>query len=287
VTDATLVRTDSAAGASGTRPARVPIIGGPPPGAAHLEMQEASAYFGDKCVLEGVSIDMPAGEVTALIGPSGCGKSTCLRLLNRMHELDHGAQYSGKVLLDDVDIYSRAMRAQEVRQRVGMVFQGPNPFPAMTIRQNILAGLKFNKFRCDDKDALVEQCLRRANLFDEVRDRLDQPGGALSGGQKQRLCIARALATSPNALLLDEPCSALDPDSTEAVERTILELASELTTVIVTHNLGQAKRISTHTAFFLSRDGNPGRVIEYGTTEQIFKDPHDERTADYVKERFG
>lgn len=268
-------------------PKGVELIGGPPAGAATLDARDACAWFGDRLVLEGVSLVMPAGEVTALIGPSGCGKSTFLRLLNRMHELVPGAALDGEILLDGEDIYRPGMRAQQVRTRVGMVFQKPNPFPAMSIRDNVLAGLKLARIQCKDKDGLVEQSLERAGLWREVRDRLHQPGGALSGGQQQRLCIARSLAVHPNVLLMDEPCSALDPTSTNRVEQTIHELRHQVTVVIVTHNMQQAQRVSDRCAFFLAAENEPGRVIEHGPTASIFGDPIDQRTADYVHGRFG
>jgi phosphate transport system ATP-binding protein len=263
------------------------LIGGPPPGAATLEAVDACAWFGDHLVLEGVDLVMPAGEVTALIGPSGCGKSTFLRLLNRMHELVPGAALDGQILLDGDDIYAAGMRAQQVRMRIGMVFQKPNPFPAMSIRENVLAGLKLARIKCTDKDALVEQSLVRAGLWREVRDRLDSPGGALSGGQQQRLCIARGLAVHPNVLLMDEPCSALDPTSTRRVEETIAELRHHVTVVIVTHNMQQAHRVSDRCAFFLAAENEPGYVVEQGPTEKLFSSPDDPRTLDYVEGRFG
>ncbi len=271
------------------RPQKEPprLIGGPPPGAATLAARDACAWFGDHLVLEGVTLVMPAGEVTALIGPSGCGKSTFLRLLNRMHELVPGAAMDGQILLDDQDVYSTAVRPQEVRTRIGMVFQKPNPFPAMSIRDNVLAGLKLTRIRCTDRDALVEQSLRRASLWKEVRDRLHQPGGGLSGGQQQRLCIARSLAVAPNVLLMDEPCSALDPTSTRRVEETIDELRGEVTVVIVTHNMQQAHRVSDRCAFFLAEENEPGYVVEQGATTKMFEDPDDPRTLDYVQGRFG
>ncbi len=263
------------------------LIGGPPRGAATLETRAACAWFGDHLVLEDVSLLMPAGEVTALIGPSGCGKSTYLRLLNRMHELVPAAALDGEVLLDGEDIYSASMRAQQVRARIGMVFQKPNPFPAMSVRDNVLAGLKLTRIRCSDKDALVEQSLQRASLWKEVRDRLDQPGGALSGGQQQRLCIARSLAVAPNVLLMDEPCSALDPTSTRRIEETIAELRHVVTVVIVTHNMQQAHRVSDRCAFFLAAENQPGHVVEQGPTTKMFENPDDPRTLDYVEGRFG
>jgi phosphate transport system ATP-binding protein len=263
------------------------LIGGPPPGAARLEARDASAWFGDHLVLEGVDLLMEKGMVTALIGPSGCGKSTFLRMLNRMHELVPGAALDGEILLNGEDIYARGMRAQQVRLRVGMVFQKPNPFPAMTIRENVLSGLKLARVRCDDPDSLVEQSLHRASLWREVRDRLDSPGGALSGGQQQRLCIARSLAVQPNVLLMDEPCSALDPTSTRRIEETIAELKGEVTVVIVTHNMQQAHRVSDTCAFFLAAENEPGVVVEQGPTQQMFTNPSDPRTLDYVQGRFG
>ncbi len=271
------------------RPQKEPprLVGGPPPGAATLEATDACAWFGDHLVLEGVTLVMPAGEVTALIGPSGCGKSTFLRLLNRMHELVPGAAMDGEIRLDGQDIYSTAVRPQEVRTRIGMVFQKPNPFPAMSIKDNVLAGLKLTRIKCTDKDGLVEQSLQRASLWKEVRDRLDQPGGGLSGGQQQRLCIARSLAVAPNVLLMDEPCSALDPTSTRRVEETIAELRGEITIVIVTHNMQQAHRVSDRCAFFLAEENEPGYVVEQGATEKMFENPDDPRTLDYVNGRFG
>jgi phosphate transport system ATP-binding protein len=268
-------------------PNRVALIGGPPPGAATLQSIDACAWFGGRLVLEDVNLVMPAGHVTALIGPSGCGKSTFLRLLNRMHELVPNAQLDGQILLDGNDIYERGMRAQEVRMRIGMVFQKPNPFPAMSIKENVLSGLKLARIKCHAKDDLVEQSLVRAGLWREVRDRLHEPGGGLSGGQQQRLCIARSLAVMPNVLLMDEPCSALDPTSTRRVEETIEELRGEVTVVIVTHNMQQAHRVSDKCAFFLAAENEPGRVIEQGPTDKIFSDPEDSRTLDYVTGQFG
>jgi phosphate transport system ATP-binding protein len=264
-----------------------PLEGGPPLGAAALEARNACAWFGDHLVLENVDLVMRAGEVTALIGPSGCGKSTFLRMLNRMHELVPGAALGGEVLLDGEDIYRPGIRAQEVRMRVGMVFQKPNPFPAMSIHDNVLSGLKLARIKCRQKEELVEWALRRAGLWREVRDRLHQLGGALSGGQQQRLCIARALAVQPNVLLMDEPCSALDPTSTRRIEETIAELEGDVTVVIVTHNMQQAHRVSSRCAFFLAAENEPGRVIEQGPTTMMFERPRDPRTHDYVNGQFG
>ncbi|MFY1634946.1 phosphate ABC transporter ATP-binding protein [Solwaraspora sp. WMMB335] len=262
-----------------------------PPGRplAGLEAREITAWFGDRQVLDRVSLVMRAGEVTALIGPSGCGKSTFLRILNRMHELIPGAGIAGEVLLDGQDIYDAARRITEARRQVGMVFQKPNPFPAMSIYDNVVAGLKLTgtKVKRAVKDDLVEECLTKAGLWREVRDRLRQPGGALSGGQQQRLCIARSLAIRPRVLLMDEPCSALDPTSTRVIEETIAELVSEVTIVIVTHNMQQAARVSDQCAFFLAEHGTPGYIVEHGPTDAMFGDPVDPRTADYVHGRFG
>jgi phosphate transport system ATP-binding protein len=269
------------------KPHRVHLHGGPPPGPASLGAIDACAWFGDHLVLEGVDLHMPAGEVTSLIGPSGCGKSTFLRLLNRMHELVPSASLAGEIHLDGEDIYAPGTRAQQIRMRIGMVFQKPNPFPAMDIRDNVLSGLKLARLGCHDKDGLVEQSLERAGLWREVRDRLTQPGGALSGGQQQRLCIARALAVQPNVLLMDEPCSALDPTSTRRIEETIADLRHEVTVVIVTHNMQQALRVSDHCAFFLAEENEPGHVVEHGRTSKLFSSPDDPRTHAYVEGRFG
>lgn len=252
-----------------------------------LQAQSVSCWFGQRKVLEGVSLNVERGSVVALIGPSGCGKSTFLRSLNRMHELVPGAALGGSVLLDGVDIYGEQMRPAEVRKRIGMVFQKPNPFPAMTIRENVLAGLKLTGTKVDDSNALLEWALTRASLWNEVKDRLDSPGGSLSGGQQQRLCIARSLAVKPSVLLMDEPCSALDPTSTRRVEETISEIAAEVTVVIVTHNMQQAQRVSDYCAFFLAEEGQSGRIVESGTTEMMFTSPVDPRTNDYVNGRFG
>jgi phosphate transport system ATP-binding protein len=252
-----------------------------------LEARDVAAWFGDHKVLEGVSLTMEAGKVTALIGPSGCGKSTFLRILNRMHELVRTAALAGEVLLGGEDIYDPKRRPSDIRRRIGMVFQKPNPFPAMSIYDNVASGLKLAGIKVGNKDALVESSLRRAGLWNEVHRRLRSPGGALSGGQQQRLCIARSLAVSPSVLLMDEPCSALDPTSTRRIEETIRELADQVTIVIVTHNMQQAQRVSENCAFFLAAENTPGYIVESGPTERVFEEPADPRTADYVHGRFG
>jgi phosphate transport system ATP-binding protein len=264
-------------------------VSGGPSSMATLETRSVSAWFGDRKVLDRVSLEMPAGQVTALIGPSGCGKSTFLRILNRMHELVPSASLAGEVLLDNDDIYAPGRRLTQARRHIGMVFQKPNPFPAMSIFDNVLAGLRLTAVKASKsaKDDLVEECLGKAGLWTEVRDRLRQPGGALSGGQQQRLCIARALAVRPRVMLMDEPCSALDPTSTRRIEQTIRELSHEVTIVIVTHNMQQAARVSQRCAFFLAEAGTPGRIVEHGSTTAMFNAPQDPRTSDYVNGRFG
>ncbi|WP_188511860.1 phosphate ABC transporter ATP-binding protein [Conyzicola nivalis] len=259
------------------------------PTLATLEARNISAWFGDHQVLDRVSLEMPAGVITSLIGPSGCGKSTFLRILNRMHELVPSASLAGEVLIDGVDIYDVERKLVDARKSIGMVFQKPNPFPAMSIYDNVLAGLKLTGTRADRdrRDYLVESCLTKAGLWKEVKDRLRAPGGGLSGGQQQRLCIARSLAVTPQVLLMDEPCSALDPTSTRVIEETMLELAQDVTIVIVTHNMQQAQRVSTQCAFFLASQGTPGAIVEHGDTEAMFSEPVDERTFDYVNGRFG
>jgi phosphate transport system ATP-binding protein len=256
---------------------------------AELDAREVSAWFGDRKVLDKVSITMKPGKITALIGPSGCGKSTFLRILNRMHEMIPGASLAGEVLLDGDDIYGSARRLTDARREIGMVFQKPNPFPAMSIYDNVVAGLRLTGRRAgrSEKDDLVESSLTKAGLWREVRDRLRQPGGGLSGGQQQRLCIARSIAIQPRVLLMDEPCSALDPTSTRVIEETMVDLAKEVTIVIVTHNMQQAQRVSDDCAFFLAAQNTPGGVVEQGPTATIFENPSDERTADYVNGRFG
>ena len=256
---------------------------------AELDARNISAWFGDHQVLDRVSLTMPAGVVTALIGPSGCGKSTFLRILNRMHELIPSASLAGEVLIDGEDIYDTGRRLVDARKSIGMVFQKPNPFPAMSIYDNVIAGLTLTGTRSsrDERDYLVESCLTKAGLWKEVRDRLRAPGGGLSGGQQQRLCIARSLAVKPRVLLMDEPCSALDPTSTRVIEETMLELVNDVTIVIVTHNMQQAQRVSGQCAFFLATQGQPGAIVEHGDTEAMFDSPLDSRTFDYVNGRFG
>jgi len=255
--------------------------------AGDLRAQSVSAWFGSHKVLEGLTLHMRPNIVTALIGPSGCGKSTFIRILNRMHELVPSAALSGSVLLGGVDIYGSQYRPTDTRKHIGMVFQKPNPFPAMSIYDNVLSGLKLTRMKASNKDAIVEQALTRAGLWREVKTRLKAPGGALSGGQQQRLCIARALAVRPRVLLMDEPCSALDPTSTRRIEETIEEIHHEVTIVIVTHNMQQAQRVSQQCAFFNVNEGEPGKIVEIGTTEKIFSIPDDPRTLDYVQGRFG
>ncbi len=266
--------------------ARRAKIGQPIAGSTGLEARGVHAWFGKKHVLEDISMDFFSGTVTALIGPSGCGKSTFIRILNRMHEFIPTAALAGQVLLDGKDVYEPGVDVTKIRLRVGMVFQKPNPFPSMTIKENVLSGLRLAQIKIENADELLESCLRRAGLWDEVKDRLNEYGGALSGGQQQRLCIARSLAVNPQVLLMDEPCSALDPGSTLRIEETVRELSASMSIVIVTHNMQQAARVSDYTGFFLS-DGGPGRLIESGTTEEIFTKPKQKRTEDYVSGRFG
>jgi phosphate transport system ATP-binding protein len=251
-----------------------------------LETRGIHAWFGKHHVLSDINLDFTAGSVTALIGPSGCGKSTFIRTINRMHEFIPGAAMAGEVLLDGKDVYAQGVDVTKIRLQIGMVFQKPNPFPSMTIGENVLSGLRLAQIKVDNKDDLMEECLVRAGLWNEVKDRLDTHGGSLSGGQQQRLCIARALAVRPQVLLMDEPCSALDPGSTLRIEDTIRELSDSMTIVIVTHNMQQAARVSDYTAFFLS-DGGPGEMIEVARTSEIFSQPKDQRTENYVTGRFG
>jgi phosphate transport system ATP-binding protein len=255
-----------------------------------IEINNLNAYYGKFRAVEGVTMEIAPRSVTAFIGPSGCGKSTLIRTLNRMHEVIPGAYVDGEVLVDGHDLYGVGVDPVLVRRQIGMVFQRPNPFPTMSIRDNVLAGVKLNNRRIpkSDADDLVEKSLRGANLWEEVKDRLDKPGSGISGGQQQRLCIARTIAVEPEIILMDEPCSALDPISTLAIEDLIEELKSEYTIVIVTHNMQQASRVSDMTAFFnIAGTGKPGKLIEYDTTEKMFSNPSVKATEDYVSGKFG
>jgi phosphate transport system ATP-binding protein len=247
-----------------------------------IRAEGLQAWFGRSQAIRDVTLDVPATRVTAVIGPSGCGKSTFLRCLNRMHEVVQGARVEGKVLLDGRDIYARGTDPVRLRRRVGMVFQKPNPFPTLSIRDNVLAGLSLNGLRPRDADEIVERSLRQAALLEEVKDILSRSGASLSGGQQQRLCIARALALQPEVLLMDEPCSALDPIATAKVEELIHELGEQYTVVIVTHNMQQAARVSHVTAFFYL-----GELVEVNQTDVLFTRPASPRTEDYITGRFG
>jgi phosphate transport system ATP-binding protein len=257
--------------------------------AKRIDVSGLNAYYGNFRAVEDISMVVEPRSVTAFIGPSGCGKSTFLRTLNRMHEVIPGARVEGKVMLDDENLYATNIDPVAVRRTVGMVFQRPNPFPTMSIKENVAAGLKLNGVRNKKViDEAVERSLRGANLWNEVKDRLDKPGAGLSGGQQQRLCIARAIAVEPQVLLMDEPCSALDPISTLAIEDLIGQLKEQYTIVIVTHNMQQAARVSDRTAFFnLAGVGQPGRLIEIDSTEKIFSNPSVQATEDYISGRFG
>ncbi|HWU45570.1 MAG TPA: phosphate ABC transporter ATP-binding protein PstB [Humibacter sp.] len=255
-----------------------------------INVNDLDVYYSDFLAVEGVTMTIEPRTVTAFIGPSGCGKSTFLRTLNRMHEVIPGAHVEGEVLIDGNDLYAPGVDPVLVRRQVGMVFQRANPFPTMSIRENVLAGVTLNNRRMPkvEQDELLERSLRGANLWEEVKDRLSSPGSGLSGGQQQRLCIARAIAVQPDVLLMDEPCSALDPISTLAVEDLIEELKNDYTIVIVTHNMQQASRVSDRTAFFnIAGTGKPGKLIEYNDTAMIFSNPTVQATEDYVSGRFG
>ncbi|MGC5024912.1 phosphate ABC transporter ATP-binding protein PstB [Tsukamurella sp. DT100] len=257
--------------------------------AKRLDIKDLNIYYGAFHAVQDVSLTVPPNSVTAFIGPSGCGKSTVLRSINRMHEVTPGARVDGHITLDGTDIYGTGVDPVGVRKTIGMVFQRPNPFPTMSIRDNVVAGLKLQGIRSKAKlDEVAEQSLRGANLWGEVKDRLNKPGGGLSGGQQQRLCIARAIAVSPDVLLMDEPCSALDPISTLAIEDLIGELKQKYTIVIVTHNMQQAARVSDQTAFFnLEATGKPGQLVEINPTEKMFSNPDERATEDYISGRFG
>ena len=255
-----------------------------------IDVNNLNVYYSKFLAVEDVSLAIEPKSVTAFIGPSGCGKSTFLRTLNRMHEVIPGARVEGEVLMDGVDLYGSEVDPVTVRRHVGMVFQRPNPFPTMSIAENVLAGVKLNSKRISKSDAedLVEGSLRGANLWEEVKDRLDKPGSSLSGGQQQRLCIARAIAIKPDVLLMDEPCSALDPISTLAIEDLMQELKNEYTIVIVTHNMQQAARVSDRTAFLnIAGTGKPGKLIEMNDTPTMFSTPSEKATEDYISGRFG
>jgi phosphate transport system ATP-binding protein len=254
-----------------------------------LEVRNLSAWYGSTLAVKDISMTIRANAITAIIGPSGCGKSTFIRCLNRMHEVSHGGRVEGSVLLDGKDIYARDMDPVMVRRRIGMVFQKPSPFPTMSIFDNVAAGLRLTRLfsRRWELAEIVENCLRQAALWDEVKDKLDESGASLSGGQQQRLCIARALAVEPDIILLDEPCSALDPVATLKIEDLMSNLVKEYTIVIVTHNMQQAARVSDMAAFLLMGEDRAGRLVEYGPTSQVFTNPRDKRTEDYITGRFG
>ncbi len=258
--------------------------------AQRIDAKDLNFYYGSFLAVAGVTMSIEPRSVTALIGPSGCGKSTFLRSINRMHEVLPGARVEGTVAMDGIDLYGPDVDPVAVRRQVGMVFQRPNPFPTMSIAENVLAGVRLNNKRLPKSEAadLVEQALTGANLWNEVKDRLDRPGSGLSGGQQQRLCIARAIAVRPQVLLMDEPCSALDPISTLAIEDLIADLKQSYTIVIVTHNMQQAARVSDRTGFFnLEATGRPGRLIEIDDTATIFSTPREKQTEDYISGRFG
>ena len=255
---------------------------------ANIVVEGLNAWYGSFLAIKDISLEMLSKRVTALIGPSGCGKSTFIRCLNRMHETQPGARVTGRVIVDGLDIYARSVDPVMVRRKIGMVFQRPNPFPTMSVYDNVVAGLKLNGiFRRRHLDDVVERALQRAGLWNEVKDKLKAGGTALSGGQQQRLCIARALAVEPEVLLMDEPASALDPVATAHIEDLIRSLREEVTIIIVTHNMQQAARVSDKTAFFMMNEQRAGELVEYGDTGQIFTNPRDERTEAYITGRFG
>jgi phosphate transport system ATP-binding protein len=258
--------------------------------AKRIDVSDLDIYYGNFLAVQGVNVSIEPRSITALIGPSGCGKSTFLRSLNRMHEVVPGARVEGKVVMDGQDLYGADVDPVDVRRHIGMVFQRPNPFPTMSIYDNVAAGLRLNARRMKkaDLDDVVERSLRGANLWTEVQDRLDRPGAGLSGGQQQRLCIARAIAIEPDVLLMDEPCSALDPISTLAIEDLMTQLRERYTIIVVTHNMQQAARVSEYTGFFnLAGVGRPGRLVEFNPTEKVFSNPDNKATEDYISGRFG
>ena len=253
-----------------------------------MRVEGLSAYYGSHKAIENVDMVIEPNAVTAIIGPSGCGKSTLIRCLNRIHEVVPGARAEGRVLLGTENIYDRAVDAVAVRRRIGMVFQKPNPFPMMSVYENVAAGLRLNGLaKRVNLDEVVERSLRQAALWDEVKDKLKASGASLSGGQQQRLCIARSVAVHPDVLLMDEPCSALDPIATYRIEELIVELKQRYTIAIVTHNMQQASRISDNTAFMLAGEERVGRLVEFGPTRQIFTNPREQRTEEYITGRFG
>jgi phosphate transport system ATP-binding protein len=258
--------------------------------AKRIDVSDLNIYYGNFLAVENVNVSIEPRSITALIGPSGCGKSTFLRSINRMHEVIPGGRVEGKIVMDGQDLYGPDVDPVDVRRQIGMVFQRPNPFPTMSIYENVAAGIRLNnkKMKKSDLDDLVERSLRGANLWNEVKDRLNRPGAGLSGGQQQRLCIARAIAVEPDVLLMDEPASALDPISTLAIEDLMADLKERFTIVIVTHNMQQAARVSEQTGFFnLNGVGQPGRLIEFNPTEKIFSNPDQKATEDYISGRFG
>jgi phosphate transport system ATP-binding protein len=257
--------------------------------AKRIEATNVTSYYGSFKAIDGISMTVEPKTITALIGPSGCGKSTFLRSINRMHEVLPGARIEGKLTIDDQNIYDQDVDVTAVRRLIGMVFQRPNPFPTMSIYENVVAGLKLNGVKKKSVlEEAAERSLRSANLWDEVKDRLGRPGAGLSGGQQQRLCIARTIAVEPQVVLMDEPCSALDPISTLAIEDLMFKLKDRFTIIIVTHNMQQAARVSDKTGFFsIDKTGDPGRLIEYDDTQRIFSNPTEKKTEDYITGRFG
>ena len=254
-----------------------------------METRNLHAWYGNTLAVKNINMSIQSRAITAIIGPSGCGKSTFIRCLNRMHEVSQGGRTSGQVLLDGKDLYARDVDAVAIRRRIGMVFQKPNPFPTMSLFDNVAAGIRLSKFwtRRWELQDIVERCLRQAALWDEVKDKLGESGTSLSGGQQQRLCIARALAVEPEVILMDEPCSALDPAATLRIEDLMRNLSEQYAIVIVTHNMQQAARVSDMAAFFMMDTDRSGMLVEYGPTSQVFTAPKDKRTEDYITGRFG
>ncbi|NWJ48263.1 MAG: phosphate ABC transporter ATP-binding protein [Chloroflexi bacterium] len=268
--------------------AEAPILSGVSRKGQGIDIQKVNIFYGKKQAVRNVSLHIEANKITAFIGPSGCGKTTLLRSLNRMIETIPGARVEGKIMLDNQEIYEKGFDAALLRQKIGMVWQRPNPFPSLSIRENVISGLRIVGESNQKKlDEVAEDCLRRAFLWDEVKDKLDQPGTSLSGGQQQRLCIARTVAVEPEVILMDEPCAALDPLSTLRVEELMLELKKSYTIVIVTHNMQQAARVSDKTAFMLAGEERVGELVEYAETKKVFINPNDERTERYISGRFG